>query len=148
MIRKQFFPDATLASKLAQDSSTRGISESNLIVDILSEYYGLKTPTCSISTLTQNVFKEVADYVNHLNIGVPFDLLAASKTYRNIDMASFTAGSKTPMTIRASIGRSFAHKIGAPGMFQNVKKSTFKDKNGKDKQRKSVNNALMYERTM
>ena len=69
---------------------------------------------------------------------------SASATYRGIEMAQFKGQTKTPKTVRASIGRSFVSKIGtAP--FANVKKSMYIDNKGKTKQRLSVNNALVYE---
>ena len=63
-----------------------------------------------------------------------FDLNDASPTYRNIPMVA----KLKPSTVRASIGRSFARKIGKPP-FANVKKYQV---NGV--QQLSINNALVY----
>ena len=146
MLRKQFFPSERLADMLKQDSKSKGVSESTLIADILSDYYGLNSvkSTTSMTALVQTVLEEVKAYVKTLAVGDTFDLHSASATYRSIEMAQFKGQQKTPKAVRASIGRSFVSKIGT-GPFTNVRKATFVDKNGNRKQRLSVNNALMYE---
>lgn len=145
MLRKQFYPDAKLADMLSQDATHKGVSESTLITDILNEYYGLSVKSSiSVTSLTKTVLDEVEAYVKNLSVGDKFDLNTASATYRDIEMAQFKGQTKTPKTVRASIGRSFVSKIGtAP--FANVQKSTYIDKDGKTKQNLSVNNALIYE---
>ena len=81
------------------------------------------------------VLGEIEDFLKaHEGESVIFDLNDASPTYRNIPMAA----KLKPSTVRASIGRSFAGKIGKPP-FANVKKYQV---NGV--QQLSVNNALIY----
>lgn len=145
MLRKQFYPDPKLANMLSQDAAKKGVSESTLITEILNEYYGLSVKTTtSLTSLTTTVLKEVEEYVKSLSAGDTFDLNKASATYREIEMAQFKGQTKTPKTVRASIGRSFVSKIGkAP--FDHVKKSTYVDKKGNIKQNLSDNNALVYE---
>lgn len=145
MLRKQFYPDSKLATMLSQDATKKGVSESILITEILNEYYGLSVKTtASVTSLTKTVLIEVEEYIRTLSPGVPFDLNMASATYREIEMAQFNGQTKTPRTVRASIGRSFVSKIGEKP-FDRVKKSTFTDRKGNIKQLLSSNNALMYE---
>ena len=135
MQRIQFYPSTTLASILGTEAKKNGVSISTFVTDLLNEYYGLtmkNTPT--ITQLTATVLSEVEEYLK-TNGRSPFDLNSASQTYRDIDM---TCGKK-PSTVRASIGRSFASKIGkAP--FANVRKYVVNEE-----QQLSVNNALLYE---
>ncbi len=146
MERKQFYPDEALAKCLDEDSKNRGISESLLIVDILEEYYGLKSKEePSLTELTKTVLDEVEEYVKGLAVGAQFDLLSASSTYEKICMTSFYYKKRTPKFARASIGRSFASKIGKD-RFSNVRKAMKLDKKGNDKQVLSANNALVYEK--
>lgn len=145
MLRKQFYPDSKLATMLSQDAIKKGVSESILITEILNEYYGLSVKTnISVTSLTATVLKEVEEYIKTLSTGDTFDLNSASVTYRGIEMAQFKGQTKTPKTVRASIGRSFVSKIGTVP-FANVRKSMYVDNKGKMKQRLSVNNALVYE---
>ena len=142
MERKQFYPSAVLAKCLADDAQARGISESLLIIDILEEYYCLKSENePSIPDLTRIVLDEVAEYVQGLPLGEIFDLATASESYKKIAM---TKGRK-PQFVRASIGRSFAGKIGKD-RFANVRKAIQKNKHGVDTPVLSENNALMYEK--
>lgn len=137
MNRVQFYPSKTLLHVLNSEATSKGVSVSQLVNDLLEEYYGISSKTnLSITQLTVIVLKEVEDYVRtQAKANTTFDLNIASATYRTISM---TCG-KTPSTVRASIGRSFAAKIGkAP--FQNVRKYIV---NGK--QQLSTNNALVYE---
>lgn len=136
MQRIQFYPSATLADILDAEAKKNGVSISTFITDLLNDYYGLtKKNTPNITHLSAIVLREVEDYLKKANSRIEFDLLSASPTYRNIDM---TCGKK-PSAVRASIGRSFASKIGrAP--FANVRKYRV---NGV--QQLSVNNALLYE---
>ena len=136
MYRIQFYPNKALADILASEATTKGVSVSQLLNDLLEEFYGISSKTnISITQLTVIVLKEVEEYVRMQAKGSTFDLNTASTTYRTISM---TCG-KAPSTVRAIIGRSFAAKIGkAP--FQNVHKYIV---NGK--QHLSTNNALVYE---
>jgi len=134
MNRIQFFPSDTLAKKLTAEAKENGVSVSQLVTDILESCYNINTNT-SITQLTVQVLNEVDDYLKTITKNTPFDLNTASNTYRTINM---TCGKK-PSTIRASIGRSFASKIGK-AQFPNVRKCM---ENGK--QKLSANNALMYE---
>lgn len=135
MERVQFYPDAELAKALKSDAENNGVSVSRFVTDLLEEYYGIsKKPGVSITQLTARVLEEVRNYIN-ANNGAKFDLFTASPTYRGIKMTN----GKKPSAVRASIGKSFAAKIGVPP-FENVRKCV---ENGK--QRLSVNNALVYE---
>ena len=99
----------------------------------------------SLTDLTEKVLEEVSSYISTLSRGSKFDLNTASKTYRDISMAKLTSQGKIQQATRASIGRSFASRIGK-AEFSNVRKATIKDKDGNDKQQLSQkNNALMYE---
>lgn len=135
MYRVQFYPNKALADILTSEATSKGVSISQLVNDLLEDYYGISSKTnISITQLTVIVLTEVEEYLKYAKANT-FDLNTASATYRTIDM---TCG-KTPSTVRASIGRSFAAKIGkAP--FQNVRKYIV---NGK--QQLSINNALVYE---
>lgn len=137
MNRIQFFPSENLANILNSEAASKGVSVSRLVNDLLEEHYGISSKTnLSITQLTVIVLKEVEDYIRtQAKVNTTFDLNIASATYRTISM---TCG-KAPSTVRASIGRSFAAKIGkAP--FQNVRKYIV---NGR--QQLSTNNALVYE---
>lgn len=134
MNRIQFFPSNTLAKKLNAEANVNGVSVSQLVTDILENYYSINS-NASITQLTVEVLNEVENYLMTITKNTPFDLNTASNTYKNINM---TCGKK-PSAVRASIGRSFASKIGN-AQFSNVRKCMV---NGK--QKLSANNALMYE---
>ena len=136
MNRVQFYPSKPLADILSAEALKNGVSVSQFVTDLLEDYYGLSNKSgLSITQLTTTVLNEVEEYVRQANGNIEFDLNMASATYRNIDM---TCGKK-PSTVRASIGRSFASKIGmAP--FANVRKCVVYGN-----QKLSVNNALVYE---
>ena len=134
MNRIQFFPSNTLAKKLNAEANVNGVSVSQLVTDILENYYSINS-NASITQLTVEVLNEVENYLMIITKNTPFDLNTASNTYKNINM---TCGKK-PSAVRASIGRSFASKIGN-AQFSNVRKCMV---NGK--QKLSANNALMYE---
>ena len=135
--RIQFYPSAELANILGTEASKSGVSVSQYVTDLLENYYGLSKTIHSITKLTSMVLKEVEAYVNANAIGnkIEFDLFSVSETYRQIEM---TCGKK-PSTVRASIGRSFASRIGQPP-FACVRKCIINDK-----QKLSANNALVYE---
>lgn len=136
MQRIQFYPSNQLATKLNMEASNSGVSVSQYVTDLLEDYFGISTseePT--ITQLTATVLKEVEDFISQSNTGISFDLLCASETYQNISMVK----GKRPSTVRASIGRAFAGKIGTVP-FTNVRKY---EVNGK--QILSDNNTLMYE---
>lgn len=136
MERIQFYPSSTLAGFLKKDATNKAVSVSQLVTDLLEEHYGLSNKSCiSITQLTEIVLKEVEEYIKNCNNAIEFDLYTASATYRTIGMTS----GKKPSTIRASIGRSFACRIGHPP-FANIRKCL---NNGK--QKLSLNNALVYE---
>ena len=134
MNRIQFFPSDILAKKLNGEANINGVSVSQLVTDILENYYMINS-NASITQLTVQVLNEVENHLKTITKNTPFDLNTASNTYRTINM---TCGKK-PSTVRASIGRSFASKIGN-AQFSNVRKCM---ENGK--QKLSANNALMYE---
>lgn len=137
MLRVQFYPSTALVSILDAEAKKNGVSVSIFVTDLLNEYYGLaKKNAPSITQLTVTVLREVEEYLKDKDVDDPFDLNSASQTYKNIDMAC----GKKPSTVRASIGRSFVSKIGKEP-FTNVRKCIV---NGV--QKKSVNNALMYEK--
>lgn len=134
MNRGQFYPNSELWKKLNDEAAVHGVSVSQLVTDILENFYGLNNQQ-SVTNLTEQVYAEVAQYVSQHSAGDRFDLLTASDTFRNIQMVS----GKKPRAVRASIGRSFAASIGK-GIFHNVKKAK---EDGK--QVLSANNALTYE---
>lgn len=135
MNRIQFYPSQALADILNAEAAANGVSVSKFVVDLLEGYYNLSASTPSVTHLTAVVLGEIEDFLKaHKGAGVIFDLNDASPTYRNIPMVA----KLKPSTVRASIGRSFAGKIGKPP-FANVKKYLV---NGV--QRLSVNNALIY----
>lgn len=133
MQRIQFYPNQKLAHILNKEASRKGVSVSQFVTDLLENYYGLSS--VSISDLTPIVLNEVEDFLKNAKGNIEFDLNIASSTYKNINM---TIGKK-PSTIRASIGRSFASRVGKEP-FINVRKC-----NVNGKQKLSVNNALVYE---
>jgi Holliday junction resolvasome RuvABC ATP-dependent DNA helicase subunit len=135
MQRVQFYPSTALANILESEAKKNGVSVSTFVTDLLNEYYGLNTNSRSITQLTAIVLKEVEDYIKNTHGTIEFDLNTASSTYRTIEM---TCAGK-PKTVRASIGRSFASKVGT-NPFANVRQCKI---NGKNKL--SINNALMYE---
>jgi len=135
MNRIQFYPSQALADILNAEAAANGVSVSKFVVDLLDGYYNLSASTPSVTHLTAVVLGEIEDFLKaHEGESVIFDLNDASPTYRNIPMAA----KLKPSTVRASIGRSFAGKIGKPP-FANVKKYQV---NGV--QQLSVNNALIY----
>ena len=136
MQRIQFYPSKQLVNILDSESSKAGVSVSQYVTDLLEEYFGLtSTNGPTITQLTSTVLKEVEEYIKGQSGKVQFDLLSASATYSGIDMVK----GKKPSTVRASIGRAFAAKVGS-APFTNVRRY---EVNGK--QVLSVNNALMYE---
>lgn len=137
MTRIQFYPDETLEARLISEAELNGVSISQLVIDVLNEYYNLnKSGQKTVTQLTKEILEEVALYTKDKPSGSKFDLLTASTLYRDIPVTY----SGKPSTVRASIGRSFAASIGK-GRFVNVKKAV--GWNGR--QELSVNNALVYE---
>ena len=135
MNRVQFYTSQALSDILNAEAKAKGVSVSKFVTDLLERYYGLSVSAPSVTQLTSVVLQEIENFLKaHEGERVIFDLNDASPTYRNIPMA---AGLK-PSAVRASIGRSFAGKIGKPP-FANVKKYQV---NGV--QQLSVNNALIY----
>ena len=135
MNRVQVYPSQALSDILSAEAAAKGVSVSKFVTDLLERYYGLSASAPSVTQLTSAVLQEIEDFLKaHEGESVTFDLNDASPTYRDIPMA---AGLK-PSAVRASIGRSFAGKIGKPP-FANVRKYQV---NGV--QKLSVNNALVY----
>ena len=135
MTRVQFYPSQALSDILSAEAAAKGVSVSKFVTDLLERYYGLSASAPSVTQLTSVVLQEIENFLKaHERESVIFDLNDASPTYRNIPMVA----KLKPSTVRASIGRSFAGKIGKPP-FANVKKYQV---NGV--QQLSVNNALIY----
>lgn len=136
MKRIQFYPGIVLESKLDVEAQKLGVSVSTLVVDLLNDYYGLVPKnTLSLTQSTTKILEEVEEYICKLKLNDEFDLLSASKTFKNIEMVS--AGK--PSTNRANIGKSFSKKIGkAP--FSNVEVVYRPD----GKVKKTHNNATIY----
>ncbi len=136
MNRVQFYPGKKLDDILSKEAKSKGVSRSQFVTDLLEDYYGLSNKAMpSITELTTIVLEEIEEYIKNGGGIIEFDLNTASSTYRNIDM---TCGKK-PSAVRASIGRSFAAKIGKEP-FENVRKCVVDGK-----QKLSLNNALVYE---
>ena len=131
MNRVQFYPGKKLDDILSKEAKSKGVSRSKFVTDLLEDYKAVP----SITELTTIVFEEIEEYIKNGGGIIEFDLNTASSTYRNIDM---TCGKK-PSAVRASIGRSFAAKIGKEP-FENVRKCVVDGK-----QKLSLNNALVYE---
>lgn len=114
-------------------------SLSQLTIDILLRHYGLafaKSPKEPLSKVTKNVLNEVEAFVKENQSGTKFDLLTASKSFKNIHMIA----DGKPSTNRATVGKIFASKLGA-GPFATV--SIVRTESGAVK--KSVNRATMYQ---
>lgn len=134
MERMQFYPNKPLKDALHAESASKGVSVSQLIIDILSEHCGLaisETEKKPLAELTEKILQEVKLFVMNSQPGTTFDLLTASETFSKIEM--FACGK--PSTNRATIGKIFVSKLGK-GEFANVSVVSGK---------KSVNRATLYE---
>ncbi len=135
MRRIQFYPNQELEQKLDEEANLSGMSISALVNEKLNElYFPREENDLPLSVLTAQVLNEIQEYADNFDNPSEFDILSASKTFGEIEMIS----KKKPSAVRASIGRSFASKVGA-GKFINIEQI---NENGKLKL--SINNAIMY----
>lgn len=135
MRRIQFYPSQELEQKLEEEAHISGMSISALVNEKLNDlYFPRDDDDFPLSVLTAQVLNEIEEYIANPDNPSEFDILSASKTFRGIEMVS----KKKPSTVRASIGRSFASKVGTE-KYVNVEQVK---ENGK--LRLSINNAIMY----
>ena len=138
MERIQFYPPEELKKIMQQEAEVRGLSISQLSVDILMQHYGLAVPAAdkrALSEIIDVVMEEVKEYVINHTSGTTFDLLTASTTFKNIHMVADGKPSKN----RATVGKVFVSKLGK-GDFANVE--IVRTESGMPK--KSVNRATLY----
>ena len=137
MERIQFYPPEDLKKVMLQDADVKGISISQLSVDILMEHYGLAVPTANkkaLSEIIDEVIDEVKAFVKKNPTGTTFDLLTASETFKNIHMVA----DGKPSTNRATVGKIFVSKLGKDD-FKNV--AILRTESGAAK--KSINRATL-----
>lgn len=141
MQRIQVYPPENLKKLMQHDADTKQISISQLSVDILMKHYGLAVPTTAdkraLSEIIDEVIDEVKEFVRDHPSGTTFDLLTASKTFKDIHMVA----EGKPSTNRATVGKVFVSKLGRDDDFANVK--IVRTESGAPK--KSVNRATMYQ---
>lgn len=140
MERVQFYPPENLKKLMQQDADTKQISISQLSADILMKHYGLAVPTAdkrALSEIIDEVIDEVKEFVRDHPSGTTFDLLTASKTFKDIHMIA----DGKPSTNRATVGKVFVSKLGKDDDFTNVK--IVRTESGAPK--KSVNRATLYQ---
>ena len=92
MERIQLYPPEDLKKVMMQDAEFKGISISQLSVDILMEHYGLAVPTANrkaLSEIIDEVIDEVKAFVKKNPTGTTFDLLTASETFKNIHLRPY-----------------------------------------------------------
>lgn len=138
MERIQFYPPEDLKKVMLQDAEIKCVSMSQLSVDILMKHYGLAVPTANKKALPEiidEVIDEVKIFVKENPTGTTFDLLKASKTFKNIHMVA----DGKPSTNRATVGKVFVSKLGKED-FKNV--DIVRTESGAAK--KSVNRAILY----
>lgn len=136
MERIQFYPSEQLKDVLFADAQNRGMSASALVVQILQEYYNLTLkPEKTLTEVLPKILDEVAMYVDKCHDGEKFDLLSASKTFRDLNM--IVEGK--PSANRATIGKIFNARLGAEP-FENVEVSY----THVGKRELSTNRATMY----
>lgn len=147
MERIQVYPPDELKAIMDKDAKDKGLSISELAVEILMDHYtlGLETKKKPLSELSQQIFEEVEDFIRRKTMDkdsdpaeeIQFDLLSASKTFKDIHMV---ANGKPSMN-RAVLGKQFSGRVkegfGVYGRVEPVY-----DDEGKPK--KSVNRAQMY----
>ena len=139
MERIQLYPPENLKNAIQKDAKVKGLSISQLTVDILMQHYGLAVPIENKKALPEiidEVIEEVKVFVKENPVGTTFDLLTASDTFKNIHMVA----DGKPSTNRATVGKVFVSKLGK-GEFQNV--AIVRTESGAAK--KSVNRATLYE---
>ena len=138
MERMQLYPPENLKKVMQQDAEVKGLSISQLTVDILMQHYGLAVSSAnkkSLSETIDEVIDEVKIFVKENKPGTTFDLLTASETFKNIHMVA----DGRPSTNRATVGKVFASKLGNDD-FKNV--TVVRTESGAVK--KSVNRATLY----
>lgn len=147
MERIQVYPPNELKALMDEEAKEKGLSISELTVEILMNYYNLmpQTEKKPLSELSQKIFEEV-EYFIKVKIEekdadpseeIQFDLLSASETFRKIHMV---ADGKPSMN-RAAVGRQFSGRVKEGfGVYGRVE--PIYDFEGKPK--KSVNRAQMY----
>lgn len=137
-VLKIYAPD-NLKEVLQKDAEVKGLSMSELTVELLMQHYGLAVPAAnkkSLPEIIEQVLAEVKEYVkNPDNVGIPFDLLSVSETFKNIHMVA----DGKPSSNRATVGKVFASKLGKDD-FKNV--TVVRTESGAVK--KSVNRATLY----
>lgn len=139
MERIQLYPPENLKKVMQQDAEVKGLSISQLTVDILMQHYGLAVPVenkKSLPEIIDEVIDEVKTFVKENPAGTTFDLLSASETFKNIHMVA----DGKPSTNRATVGKVFVSKLGKDD-FKNV--DIVRTESGAAK--KSVNRATLYE---
>lgn len=139
MERIQLYPPENLKTMMQQDAEVKGLSISQLTVDILMQHYGLAVPVenkKSLPEIIDEVIDEVKTFVKENPAGTTFDLLSASETFKNIHMVA----EGKPSTNRATVGKVFVSKLGKDD-FKNV--DIVRTESGAAK--KSVNRATLYE---
>lgn len=138
MERIQFYPPENLKMVMQQNADRKGLSVSQLTVDILMQHYGLAVSNenkKSLPEIIDEVIDEVKSFVKENPSETVFDLLSASTTFKNIHMVA----EGKPSTNRATVGKVFVSKLGKDD-FANVEIA--RTKSGAVK--KSVNRATMY----
>lgn len=139
MERIQFYPSTQLKELLETEAKAKNISISSLVVELLQEHYKITPkPVIVLSDAIDKVLDEVEEYVKSISVGESFDLLTASKTFKNAEM---TVEGK-PATNRATLGKVFASKIGVQP-FGNVE---FSYKSDGVTIERSKNKATMYKK--
>lgn len=136
-VLKIYAPD-NLKEVLQKDAELKGLSMSELTVDIMMKHYGLTVPATNkkpLSEIIEDVLDEVKMFVKKNPVGTTFDLLSASETFKNIHMVA----DGKPSSNRATVGKVFASKLGKED-FINV--AVVRTESGAIK--KSVNRATMY----
>lgn len=138
MERIQLYPPENLKKVMQQEAEVKGLSISQLTVDILMLHYGLAVPVenkKSLPEIIDEVIDEVKAFVKENPAGTTFDLLSASETFKNIHMVA----DGKPSTNRATVGKVFASKLGKDD-FKNV--AIVRTESGAAK--KSINRATLY----
>ncbi len=137
-VLKIYAPD-NLKEVLQKDAKLKGLSMSELTVEVLMQHYGIAVPAANKKSLPEiigQVIEEIRKYVkNPDNIGKTFDLLSVSETFKNIHMVA----DGKPSSNRATVGKVFASKLGKDD-FINV--TVVRTEAGAVK--KSVNRATLY----
>lgn len=130
MERIQFYPSRQLKELLCSEANMKGVSISNLVIQLLQDHYHITPePEITLTEVIPKVLAEVEEYVRKLSYGDTFDLISASATFEKIEMTV----EGRPATNRATIGKVFTSRIGIPP-FSDVGVTV----------RKSENRATMY----